>query len=67
LKELFELRRHQKEKHGENGEVLEYTKPIFNVELPPSRIVLPRSKPIPKEKPMTKWEKFRLEKGLPAR
>lgn len=35
--------------------------------LPKSGIVLPREKSAPKEKPMTKWEKFRLEKGLPAR
>ena len=28
---------------------------------------MPRAKPAPKEKPKTKWEKFREEKGLPAR
>ena len=28
---------------------------------------MPREKPIPKEKPKTKWEKFREERGLPAR
>ena len=27
-------------------------------------MVLPREKPIPKPKPLTKWEKFRLEKGI---
>ena len=26
--------------------------------------MLPREKPIPKEKEMTKWEKFRIEKGM---
>lgn len=40
---------------------------MFSVNLPNPRIVTPREKPIPKEKPMTKWEKFRLERGLPAR
>lgn len=40
---------------------------MFSVTLPPPRIITPREKPIPKEKPMTKWEKFRLERGLPAR
>ena len=25
---------------------------------------MPREKPIPKEKIMTKWEKFRIEKGI---
>lgn len=29
--------------------------------------MVPRAKPVPKEKPKTKWEKFREEKGLPAR
>jgi regulator of ribosome biosynthesis len=29
--------------------------------------VLPREKAIPKPKPLTKWEKFRLEKGLPPK
>ena len=67
LKELFDLRRTQKAAQGEDGEVLEYTKPIFQVELPESKVILPREKPIPKPKPLTKWEKFRLEKGLPAR
>lgn len=35
--------------------------------LPKPGIVLPREKPIPKEKPLTKWEKFRIEKGLAAK
>ena len=30
-------------------------------------MILPREKPIPKPKPLTKWEKFRIEKGLPAK
>jgi regulator of ribosome biosynthesis len=67
FKELFDLKRQQKAKEGEDGEVLEYTKPIFNVELPDPKIILPREKPIPKPKPLSKWEKFRQEKGLPAK
>lgn len=67
FKELFELRRVQKANQGEDGEILEYTKPIFNVELPESKVILPREKPLPKEKQLSKWEKFRKEKGLPAR
>ena len=47
--------------------MLEYTKALLNVELPESKIVLPREKPIPKSKPMTKWEKFRIEKGIAPR
>ena len=37
------------------------------MDLPEPRIIVPRQKPIPKEKPKTKWEKFREEKGLPVR
>jgi regulator of ribosome biosynthesis len=37
------------------------------VSIPPSQVVFPREKPAPKEKEMTRWEKFRLEKGMPAR
>lgn len=66
-KELFDMKREQVAAQGEDGEILEYTRPMFMVSLPPPRIVTPREKPIPKEKPMTKWEKFRLERGLPAR
>lgn len=29
--------------------------------------MLPREKPVPKEKEKTKWEKFREERGLPPR
>ena len=46
---------------------MEYTKPYFNVELPEPKVVLPREKHVPKPKPLSKWEKFRQEKGLPAR
>jgi regulator of ribosome biosynthesis len=37
------------------------------VDLPEPKLLTPRSKPAPKEKPKTKWEKFREERGLPAR
>jgi len=29
--------------------------------------LLPREKPIPKEKELSKWEKFRIEKGMTTR
>ena len=35
--------------------------------MPKSGILVPREKPIPKEKPLTKWEKFRIEKGINTR
>ena len=37
------------------------------MDLPKSEIVLPRTKPVPKEKPLTKWERFRIEKGMSLR
>ena len=46
---------------------MEYAKAGLTVSLPKSVIVFPRQKPIPKEKPMTKWERFRQERGLPIR
>lgn len=64
---LYDLKKEQKLKEGENGEILEYTKAIWSVELPDPKITYPREKPIPKPKPMTKWERFRIEKGLPAK
>lgn len=53
--------------HGDDGEILEYTKAKYNVSLPKPAVVLPREKSAPKEKVLTKWERFRLEKGMPAR
>ena len=68
FKELFDLKRQQKAKQGgDDGEILEYTKALYSVDLPDPRILVPRAKPAPKEKAKTKWEKFREEKGLPPR
>lgn len=66
-RELFDLKRQQRNALGEDGEILEYTKALFSVDLPEAKIVLPREKPIPKAKPQTKWEKFREERGLPPK
>jgi regulator of ribosome biosynthesis len=49
---------------GEDGEILEYTKAKWSVKLPNSTVTMPRQHPPPKQKPLTKWEKFRLEKGF---
>ena len=35
--------------------------------MPGSKVVLPREKPCPKDKPKTKWEKFREERGMAPR
>ena len=53
--------------HGADGEILEYTKSKYSVTMPASKVVLPREKPCPVEKPKTKWERFREERGLPPR
>jgi regulator of ribosome biosynthesis len=59
------LKKQQKlDEGGEDGEILEYTKSMYAVRLPESKVVLPRQQPPPKPKPLTKWEKFRQEKGL---
>ena len=65
---MFELKKQQKiEDGGEDGEILEYTKSQFSVRLPASKVTLPRQHYPPKPKPLTKWEKFRIEKGLPQK
>ena len=61
------MKRKQRATHGDDGEILEYTKSYYSVDLPKNNLVLPREKPAPKDKAMTKWERFRLEKGMPAR
>ena len=63
-KVLFDLNKQQKKEAGGEDEILEFAKSKFNVELPDPNVVLPREKPIPKPKPLTKWEKFRQEKGI---
>lgn len=64
---LFDLKRKEEASHGDDGEILEYAKSYYTVRLPESQVVLPREKRVPKDKQMTKWEKFRLEAGMPAR
>jgi regulator of ribosome biosynthesis len=61
------LKAKQDAKHGEEGEILEYTKSAYSVTMPNGSIILPREKPCPKEDPKTKWEKFREERGLAPR
>lgn len=34
------------------------------VKLPPARTVLPRMKPVPRPKPLTKWQQFAKDKGI---
>ena len=37
------------------------------VKLPPPTTRIPRAKPVPKAKQLTKWEKFAKEKGITTR
>jgi len=46
---------------------VDYDKPILEVNLPDKIMEFPRQKPIPKPKPLSKWEKFRTLKGLRPR
>jgi len=62
--ELYGLLKKQK---GENEEKTDFDKAADCVKLPKPVTILPRAKPIPKPKPLTKWEKYRIEKGLPAK
>lgn len=48
----------------DKSEAKDFDSPILEVALPPKMLEFPRQKPIPKPKPLTKWEKFRVNKGL---
>jgi hypothetical protein len=63
-KVLFDVCKQQKQEAGGEDEILEYTKSKYTIELPEPNVVLPREKPVPKAKQLTKWEKFRQEKGI---
>jgi regulator of ribosome biosynthesis len=47
--------------------VLEFETPFFTIDLPRIEERIPRVVPPAKEKPLTKWEKFRKEKGMAPR
>lgn len=59
---MFDYKKKQPEKR-----VLEFETPFYSVTLPPVEERLPRLVPPPKPKPLTKWEKFRKERGLAPR
>ena len=61
---LFDILNKQQ---GEEKEDLDYDKAPDELTLPESIITLPRSLPIPVQKPMTKWEKYKMEKGITQR
>ena len=55
-KGLFEILKNQ---IGEEDENRDYDKEKDEIQLPKKILNLPRSLPIPKPKPMTKWEKYK--------
>ena len=61
---LFNLLEKQ---HGKENEDLDYDKAQDELTLPEAIITLPRSLPIPVAKPLTKWEKYKQEKGITQR
>jgi len=68
LKHFYlELYNIQKSQLGQDEENREFDVGPDNVKLPPSTLILPRSKKIPKAKALTKWEKFRKERGMNPR
>jgi len=62
-----ELYNMQKSQIGKDEENRDFEAGPDNVNLPESTSVLPRSKRIPKAKALTKWEKFRIDKGMAPR
>ena len=68
LKPFFqELYRIQKSQVGIDDENRDFDLGPEYVNLPEGDLILPRAKRIPKPKPLSKWEKFRKEKGLTPR
>ena len=63
-KGLFEILKNQ---IGEEDENRDYDKEKDEIQLPKKILNLPRSLPIPKPKQMTKWEKYKKEKGITQR
>ena len=61
---LFDILNKQQ---GEEKEDLDYDKAPDELTLPENIITLPRSLPIPIPKPPTKWEKYKMEKGITQR
>ena len=61
---LFDILNKQQ---GEEKEDIDYDKAPDELTLPENIITLPRSLPIPIQKPPTKWEKYKMEKGITQR
>ena len=62
--ELFTMLRKQQ---GEDDQDRDYDKEPDELVLPKPILALPRALPIPKQKPLTRWEKYMKEKGIQKR
>lgn len=56
-----------KDQQGEDDITRDYDKAPDEVVLPKPLLTLPRIMPVPKEKPLTKWERYKQEKGIHSR
>jgi hypothetical protein len=59
--EIYKLCSTQK---GQEDELRDFDKAEDNVKLPKPLTILPRAKHVPRPKSLTRWEKYRVEKGL---
>ena len=48
----------------EDLRIFDFSKNEYEIDLPETKIELPRHKPIPKERPLTKWQKFAKDNGV---
>jgi hypothetical protein len=61
---LDELYKQCSKQKGQEEELRDFDKAQDNIKLPKPLTILPRAKPVPKPKPLSRWERYRLEKGL---
>ena len=64
VSQLFEILKNQQ---GQDKQDIDYDKQPDELTLPEPILTLPRSLPIPVNKPLTKWEKYKKEKGITQR
>lgn len=62
FRQLFNVQKQQPK-----PEIMEFERPVYTLDFPEGTTLIPRFRPLPKEKPKTKWEKFREEKGMAPR
>ncbi|KAL4490809.1 hypothetical protein ABPG72_021863 [Tetrahymena utriculariae] len=58
------LQNAERDAKDEELQIHDFSKGAYELKLPNKVTVFPRQKPIPKEKPLTRWQKFAKEKGI---